>query len=59
MDAAAPISERKDSFFPVFEQSGVHKAALFGSYAAGQANTLRDTDLPADDGLRGLTFWGL
>ena len=59
MNAAYSISELKDILSPVFEQYGVRKATLFGSYAKGLANNRSDVDLLVDSGLRGLAFFGL
>ena len=44
---------------PIFEQFGVKKAVLFGSYAKGLATPHNDVDLYVDSGLRGLAFFGL
>ena len=59
MNATYSISELKDILSPVFEQYGVRKATLFGSYAKGLANNQSDVDLLVDSGLRGLAFFGL
>jgi len=44
---------------PVFEQYGVKRAILFGSYARGTADQKSDLDLLVDSGLRGLRFVSL
>jgi predicted nucleotidyltransferase len=44
---------------PVFEQYGVKRAVLFGSYAKGTAREKSDIDLLVDSGLRGLRFVSL
>ena len=53
------IGEIQDALFPIFKNSGVRKAVLFGSYAKGTANVRSDADLLVDSGLRGLAFFGL
>ncbi len=59
MNTAYSIRELKDILSPVFEQYGVNKAILFGSYAKGLANSRSDVDLLVDSGLRGMEFFGL
>ena len=53
------LAELKNTLNPVFEQFGVKKAILFGSYAKGLATPRSDVDLFVDSGLRGLAFFGL
>ena len=53
------LAELKNTLNPIFEQFGVKKAVLFGSYAKGLATPRRDVDLYVDSGLRGLAFFGL
>jgi len=53
------LAELKNTLNPVFEQFGVKKAVLFGSYAKGLATPRSDVDLYVDSGLRGLAFFGL
>ena len=59
MDAIYSVNELKNTLRPVFEQYGVRRAVLFGSYAKGKASTRSDVDLLVDSGLRGLAFFGL
>lgn len=49
----------KDILYPVFQEHGVHKAFLFGSYVKGLARAESDVDVVVDSGLRGLSFYGL
>ena len=44
---------------PVFDQYGIRRAVLFGSYGKGTATEKSDVDLLVDSGLRGLRFVGL
>lgn len=53
------LAELKNTLNPIFEQFGVKKAVLFGSYAKGLATPRSDVDLYVDSGLRGLAFFGL
>ena len=53
------LAELKNTLNPIFEQFGVKKAVLFGSYAKGLATSRSDVDLFVDSGLRGLAFFGL
>ncbi|MBQ9551684.1 MAG: nucleotidyltransferase domain-containing protein [Clostridia bacterium] len=53
------LAELKNALNPIFEQYGVKKAVLFGSYAKGIATPRSDIDLYVDSGLRGLAFFGL
>ena len=53
------LAELKNTLNPIFEQFGVKKAVLFGSYAKGLATLRSDVDLYVDSGLRGLAFFGL
>ena len=59
MDMVYSLEELKSALTPVFEQFGVRRAVLFGSYAKGQATKHSDVDLLVDSGLRGLSFFGL
>ncbi|MCD8082365.1 MAG: nucleotidyltransferase domain-containing protein [Clostridiales bacterium] len=52
-------SELETAAFPVFEQYGVKRAILFGSYAKGLATIYSDVDILVDSGLKGLRFVGL
>lgn len=51
--------EIKSYLEPVFQQYGVKKAVLFGSYGKGNATEKSDIDLMVDSGLKGLNFVGL
>lgn len=51
--------EIKVRLFPVFQQFGVKRAVLFGSYGKGMATRKSDIDLLVDSGLKGLHFVGL
>ena len=53
------LAELKNTLNPIFEQFGVKKAILFGSYAKGLVTSRSDVDLYVDSGLRGLAFFGL
>ena len=55
------ISEIQEKLTPIFENSGINKAILFGSYALGIATANSDVDLWIDDEglIRGLQFYGL
>ena len=53
------ILQLKNALIPVFEEYGIRKAILFGSYGKGTANAKSDVDLLVDSGLRGLRFVGL
>ena len=44
---------------PVFEDHGVKKAILFGSYSKGTADADSDVDILVDSNLKGLQFVGL
>ena len=44
---------------PVFQEYGVKKALLFGSFAKGEETAKSDVDLCVDSGLRGMRFVGL
>lgn len=59
MNKTYTLAELKNTLSPVFEQFGVKKAFLFGSYAKGLATPRSDVDLFVDSGLRGLAFFGL
>ena len=48
------VLELSDIFNPIFEQYGVKRAILFGSYAKGKATAKSDIDILVDSGLRGL-----
>ena len=52
-------AEIKSYLEPVFQQYGVKKAVLFGSYGKGNATEKSDIDLMVDSGLKGLNFVGL
>lgn len=53
------IDELQTCLIPVFQQYGVKKAVLFGSYGKGTATASSDVDLMVDSGLKGLRFVGL
>ena len=53
------LLEIKSRLEPIFAESGVKYAILFGSYAQGQATPNSDVDILVDSGLRGLDFVGL
>jgi predicted nucleotidyltransferase len=55
------INEITDRLTPVFEQNGVTKAILFGSYAKGTATEESDVDLviETEPYVRGLKFYGI
>jgi len=53
------ISDIKTATVPVFEEYGISKAVLYGSYAKGCASDSSDVDLLVDSGLRGFAFTGL
>ena len=53
------VSDIKNAIVPVFEEYGVSKAVLYGSYAKGCADAQSDVDLLVDSGLRGFAFTGL
>jgi predicted nucleotidyltransferase len=55
------ISEITDRLTPVFEQNGVTKAILFGSYAKGTATEESDIDLAieAESYVSGFMFGGI
>jgi len=59
MSKVYTVGELESILGPVFEQYGVKKAILFGSYAKGAATPRSDVDLFVDSGLRGLAFFGL
>ena len=45
------IDELQTCLIPVFQQYGVKKAVLFGSYGKGTATASSDVDLMVDSGL--------
>lgn len=53
------IEEIKDTLNPIFYETGIRRAILFGSYAKGQATARSDIDIFVDSGLKGLAFYGL
>lgn len=53
------FEEIQNRLFPVFQQYGIKKAILFGSYGKGIATEKSDIDLLVDSELRGLRFVGL
>ena len=59
MSRVYTIPELKNILTPIFQQNGVRRAILFGSYANGHATPQSDVDLLVDSGLRGLAFFGL
>ena len=59
MDGVFTVDEIKLRLEPVFNEYGVKRAVLFGSYANGTAGKKSDIDLMVDSGLRGLSFCGL
>ena len=52
------VPQLKAVLAPVFDQYGIRRAVLFGSYGKGTANEKSDIDLLVDSGLRGLRFVG-
>ena len=59
MQGLYSIGEIKSTLAPVFNEYGVKKAVLFGSYSKGTAKETSDIDLLVDSGLKGLKFVGL
>ena len=57
-DQVYSIAQLRSLFLPTFQEYGVKKAVLFGSYANGTATARSDIDLFVDSGLRGLRFFG-
>ena len=58
-DTVFTIDELKAILFPVFQDYGVKRAILFGSYSRGIATPKSDVDILVDSGLKGLNFVGL
>lgn len=58
-DQIYTVAQIKEMLNPVFRQSNIRKAVLFGSYGKECANKESDLDLLVDSGLRGLKFAGL
>ena len=54
MDKVYSVSQLKSALFPLFQDYGVRKAVLFGSYGKGTATEKSDVDLLVDSSLRGL-----
>ena len=52
------ISEIQSALTPIFEDYGITRAVLFGSYACGAATDKSDLDLLVHSSLRGLRFVG-
>jgi len=59
MSKVYTLSELKNILTPIFDEYGVQKAVLFGSYGKGTANDKSDIDLLVASGLRGLRFVGM
>lgn len=59
MTGVYTVPQLRDILAPVFDQYGVRRAVLFGSYGKGVATERSDVDLLVDSGLRGLRFLGL
>ena len=53
------VDELKTILSPVFQDYGVKRAVLFGSYSRGNATSKSDVDILVDSGLKGLRFVGL
>ena len=55
------IEEIKNKLTPIFEDNGVLKAVLFGSYAKGEATEESDIDIAAyvDEDMSILSFCGI
>ena len=53
------IEQIKNTLTPIFNQYGIKKAIVFGSYSKGNANENSDIDLLVDSNLKGLSFVGL
>ncbi len=58
-DVVYSYEEIKVRLIPVFQEYGVKKAILFGSYSKGTATIQSDVDIVVDSGLRGLKFVAL
>ena len=54
-------TEIKEKLSPVFDNAGVDRAILFGSYAKGNATQLSDIDILIDSKgrIRGIDFFGV
>jgi predicted nucleotidyltransferase len=50
------VSNIQSVLVPVFNEYGVRRGVLFGSYAQGHANEQSDVDLLVDSGLKGFAF---
>ena len=50
-DTIFTIDELKTILFPVFQNHGVKRAVLFGSYSKGIATPKSDVDILVDSGL--------
>jgi predicted nucleotidyltransferase len=61
MDGVYQVNEIKEKLQPVFEDTPVYRAVLFGSYAKGLATERSDVDILVDGRgeLRGLRFCGV
>ncbi|MCL2055469.1 MAG: nucleotidyltransferase domain-containing protein [Oscillospiraceae bacterium] len=59
MDGVFTVDEIRTRLKPVFDEYGVKRAVLFGSYANGTAGKKSDVDILVDSGLKGLRFFGL
>ena len=53
------FDELRRELAPVFQDYGVRRALVFGSFVKGGATEKSDVDLYVDSGLRGMKFVGL
>jgi predicted nucleotidyltransferase len=58
MSKVDTLTQLKAALEPVFDQYGVQRAVLFGSYGKGTATEKSDIDILVDSGLHGLRFVG-
>lgn len=58
MPSIYTVPQLREILRPVFDQYGIRRAVLFGSYGKGVATERSDVDLLVDSGLRGLRFVG-
>ena len=58
-DTVFTIDDLKAALIPVFQNHGVKRAVIFGSYSKGNATPKSDVDILVDSDLKGLSFVGL
>ena len=58
MEKVYTIPQLRTLLSPVFDQYGIRRAVLFGSYGKGTATEKSDVDLLIDSNLHGLRFVG-